>query len=576
MQHRGPIAAIAASGPYVATAGYDNQVIVWSADRREALSRGLHDHLVNHCAFNSQGSLLVSASSDYSARVWEVPSMRLRACLLGHSDDVDMAVFSPDDRLIATCALDLTIRIFDLSGTCLSLLSGHTGNIISVAWTRDGKGLVSCGVDGTIREWDATKGCETRCTDLSGVRTDTLVIDADGRIFAGDDDGRIVTIIDGEASFIEAHKAGIKKITYDEVSRRLVSLSYDRSLAIWQVKGTRELVEVSRDIFPALVWARSAALLDSHRIAVGTFGSTYAIYDSLTRTWDLDGIVADPSLNAVTVLDDAVYAIGDAGVLKRNGQEVGKTGSLCNFLLAGAERLYTGGQLGCLFDARTGEVLYQHHSPLNCATSFLRNGISHLAIGAYTGEALIFAEGTGGRLDLVDALPLHDNAIKGLASCKGRLFSVCANTSIAWHDVSDFREVRRVRKAHERIANGCCRIGEGFASIGRDLKLRLWFEDRDDVYQTPHPNSVKCIAASEDGRWLMTGAYTGTVAGFDMASKEFVSFQRLTASGISSLAFEAGKDRFLASAYDGVIYPVARPSTRSQGLMSSLSVRSAA
>ena len=103
MQHQGPIAGIAAHGDLIATAGYDNKIILWNARLREALSRASHDHLVNHCSFSSDGRWLVSASSDYSARVWAIPSLRLHAVLPGHGDDVDMAVFSPDDRRIATC-----------------------------------------------------------------------------------------------------------------------------------------------------------------------------------------------------------------------------------------------------------------------------------------------------------------------------------------------------------------------------------------------------------------------------------------------------------------------------------------
>ena len=211
MFHHGPIAAVAAHGAYIATAGYDNQVILWNAATHTALARSLHDHLVNHCAFNSDGTLLASASSDYSARIWDVPSMRLKAALIGHTDDVDMAVFSPDDQWIATCALDRAIRVFDLAGKCHHIFTGHTGNIISVAWMDDGKRLVSCGVDGTVREWDIATEKEIHCYTIA-VRTDTLVIDTDGAIFAGDDEGRIVVIAGGEVSYVPAHKAGIKKI----------------------------------------------------------------------------------------------------------------------------------------------------------------------------------------------------------------------------------------------------------------------------------------------------------------------------------------------------------------------------
>ena len=556
MFHHGPIASVAAFGRYIATAGYDNQVILWDGARRQAIARAVHDHLVNHCAFNSDGTLLVSASSDYSARIWEVPSMRLKVALIGHSDDVDMAVFSPDDRFVATCALDRTIRIFDLTGHCRKVLRGHTGNIISLAWSHDGKRLVSSSVDGTVREWSATKGTELRCNTLD-VRTDTLVIDREGIILAGDDKGRIVVIQKGKLSYVQAHQAGIKKIAYDEVSKILVTLSYDRMIAVWQVSDTYTIREISRAEFPALVWARSATLIDRTKIAVGTFGTCYALYDWQENSWDMEGVLPYPCLNAVTVMGDRRYAIGDAGILMENGNERTHLGSLCNFLLPAGDRLLSGGQLGQLLDALSGEVLYQHHSPLNCGTSFMHYGTQHVVIGSYTGEIILFARDKEGALNLVTIMKIHENAIKGLVASEDRLFSVCANTSIAWHDLTDFKLIRFMKHAHERIANGCCLAGpNGFATISRDLKLRLWMDDAEEIYQTPHPNSVKCICASDDRSILMTGAYTGTLAGFDMASRSWRSFSRPTASGISSLTFDSNHQQFLASSYDGQIYTV--------------------
>lgn len=557
MNHHGPIAGIAAAGPFVATAGYDNQLILWDASSKRAVARCFHDHLINNCSFSSDGRLIVSASSDYSARIWEVPSLRLKAALIGHEDDVDMAVFSPDDTKVATCALDRTIRIFDLSGCCLKVLRGHTGNILSVAWTRDGERLVSSSVDGTIREWNASTGCEVGCNDIK-VRTDTLVIDADGRILAGDDEGRIAIISGGRISYTKAHQAGIKHLTFDEAAGVVITLSYDRTVAIWSVDRNEQVTELSRAELPALIWARAAALVGRHRIAVGTFGSSYAVFDWQKNTWDMDNVVAGPCLNAVAVVDGAAYAIGDAGILLRDGKPSTQLHSLCNFLFAAGGRLFSGGQLGQLFDASSGEILYQHHSPLNCGTSFVRDGDVHIVIGTYTGEALVFVLDADGRPVLHAQHKIYDNAIKGMVATADRIFSVCASTDIAWHDTKDFKLIRRIPKAHERIANGCALAGPtGFASIGRDLKLRIWTDGREDVYQTPHPNSVKCICANDDRSTLMTGAYTGTLAGFDLTTRSWISFSRPTASGISGLAFDKDNRRFLASSYDGRIHAVA-------------------
>jgi hypothetical protein len=51
--HRSPISGIASiENKYVATAGYDNQVIIWDAVTGQSLARGQHDHLANHVRFS--------------------------------------------------------------------------------------------------------------------------------------------------------------------------------------------------------------------------------------------------------------------------------------------------------------------------------------------------------------------------------------------------------------------------------------------------------------------------------------------------------------------------------------------
>jgi WD40 repeat protein len=556
MKHVGPISGVATFENYIATTGYDNQVILWDATNRRPLARGLHDHLANQCSFNHDGTLLVSAGSDYSARIWEVPSMRLKAALVGHTDDVDTAVFSPNGQFVATCALDRSIKIFDLTGHCLKTMTGHTGNVLTVAWSQDAKSLISSSVDGTVRHWDVQTGQQTHCTD-EGARTDTFAAMSDGCLFSGDDKGRIAIIEGDSARYVAAHKAGIKKLLLREADNLLVTFSYDRSIATWRICKDRHavLTELSRSTMPAPIWARAAAFLDDTRIALGTFGSCYATFDWQQGLWDISNIEPSLSLNAVASIGDDIYSVGDAGIVFKNDLRLAETGSLCNFLLPVGERIFTGGQMGLLFDATTGETLFEHHSPLNCGAAFSRDGKPHFAIGSYTGEVLIFSLDQG--LHLVSGIKIFENAVKGLAANNTTLFSVCANTHVAWQRIENPDAIDIVENAHERIANGCCRIGaDAFASIGRDLKLLIWTGQTRATYLTPHHNSVKCIAASADGKRIMTGSYGGTLAGFNVATRKWTSFSRPTASGISAICYHPRLDRFFASSYNGRIYEV--------------------
>ena len=558
LRHFGPISGVASRGDLVATAGYDNQVILWDAHRREPLARANHDHLVNDCSFSPDGRWLVSASSDHSARVWSLPTLRLHAVLSGHADDVDMAAFSPDSLRIATCALDRCVRIFDLAGHCLHEMHGHTGNVLSLAWTRDGRRVVSSSVDGSIRTWDAERGCAER-VDRLGARTDSVVIGATGMVYAGDDLGRIA-IIDGHSThFVQAHHAGVKRLALDAREGLLASLSYDGTMVLWRCGPSRNLDQIARATLPAAVWARAAAVLDDGRVAVGTFGSTYALYDPVTRDWTLDGVAAGSSVNAVLDVGGGIHSVGDAGEVRVDGVPVAQMGSLCNFLVAQGGRVFTGGQLGRIFDAYTGRAIYQHHSPLNCAVAFERVGERCVAVGSYTGEILVLRLGDDGGVQLVQTLQPYENAVKGLSCSDGLLFSVCASTAVAWHRIDNGALVRSIAGAHERIANACCDIGAGrFASVSRDRMLRLWYGHRAEVHASPHGHSIKCICVDGERRMILTGSYGGTLAAFDLAQKRWTRVLRPTAAGISSITWDAARGRFIAASYDGGMHPVER------------------
>ncbi len=556
MKHTGPISGISTwAETFVATAGYDNLVILWDARSGRALQRACHDHLANQCSFSPDGRLLVSASSDYTARLWDVPSLRLRGSLAGHDDDVEMAVFAPQSDRIATCSRDHTIRIFDLDGRCLHVLTGHTADVISVSWAADGRTLVSSSDDGTVRRWSAETGRQIGTIGVAGVETDTIAVTANGVVFAGDDEGRISIIQAGRTSAISAHDAGIKRIVWSDAERLLVSLSYDRSVVVWSFDPAEGLRRRNRTALPSIVWPRSCAFLGREKLVFGTFGSRYATWNHADDAWLTDGIEPDISLNTVAVSGGSTYAIGDSGVLLQDGVPSSCLGSLCNFLLPFGPALLTGGQMGQLFEAKSGRLIHQHRSPLNCGATFVRNGELHAIIGTYTGEGLVLAL-RGDSAVLMSEIKLHDNAVKGLAADGRRIFSVCATAAAAFHHIDDFSLDRHVPAAHSRIANGCTCIEGGFASVGRDLKLRLWLGDTTEVHETPHANSIKCIAASPDGQTIATGSYGGTIALFDLKKRRWTDFVRPTASGISSLAANGEMPGFLASSYDGKLYSV--------------------
>jgi WD40 repeat protein len=230
--HKSPISGIDSTDDYVATAGYDNRIILWRRSDGEPLVISTHDHLANQCRFSPSGALLVTSSSDYTSRVWAVPGLELRAVLTDHTDDVEMSVISPDETQVATASRDHLVRVFDIDGTLRVRMEGHNADVLSVEWTEEGRELITSSDDGTVRRWDAATGRLLQTIDLGDVETDTIAPAGGCVIFAGNDEGQIVTIRPAGISKTDAHQAGVKRVIYDPRRRLLVTSSYDRTIRL--------------------------------------------------------------------------------------------------------------------------------------------------------------------------------------------------------------------------------------------------------------------------------------------------------------------------------------------------------
>lgn len=556
MKHSSPISGIAVhADQYVATAGYDNRVILWDQATGEPITRSLHDHLANQCAFSPDGTRLVTSSSDYTARLWSVPEMSLLAVFNDQADDVEMSVFHPTEDLVATASRDHHVRIYDFGGGLVHRFEGHTADVISVEWAANGDELITSSDDGTVKRWSRSTGGLVEDIDLGGVETDTVVTSPDGMLYAGNDLGEIVVIAAGETKRFPAHAAGIKRLVLDSSRGLLVSLSYDRAMRLWDVSGNQPILVLEAEFLPD-VWPRSCAFGHGPRLVFGTFGASYRTYDYEQRKWLDETIEPTHGVNSVTAWRGSVLTVGDSGVVKQDGQEVARTGSLCNFLAPTGRTILTGGQMGMVLDAFTGSVVHRHRSPLNCAATFEHDGAEHVVIGAYTGEGVVLKV-DGPTPEHVCDIALHENAVKGVAIEGGWIFSACANQAIAWHDAATFEEIHRIGQAHDRIVNDCVALGDRtFASVGRDLTLRIWDQNfACTVEPAPVSHSLKCVSASKDGQVIAVGTYDGHLVLFDRSTGTWSAPRRSTASGISSLAFDSERALFLASSYDGQVYP---------------------
>jgi hypothetical protein len=126
--------------------------------------------------FSPDGALIVTASRDSTARIWNAASGQQIAEPLRHRASLTSAEFSPDGVRIVTASADCTARIWDAaSGQQIGNPRRHEDVVVSAAFSPDGARIVTASDDYSARIWDADSG-PTQKGDVLRLRRLVLAI----------------------------------------------------------------------------------------------------------------------------------------------------------------------------------------------------------------------------------------------------------------------------------------------------------------------------------------------------------------------------------------------------------------
>jgi WD40 repeat protein/serine/threonine protein kinase len=142
-----------------------------------------HTREIYVARFNADGTRIVTASGDGTARIWNGLTGEPIATLPhGDRTAVYRAAFSPDGTRVVTGSSDSLARIWDVAtGEMKTELSGHTGRVYACEFSPDGRRIVTGSADRTARVWEAARG------DLIiALPPGNKEIDFDGVLFSAD------------------------------------------------------------------------------------------------------------------------------------------------------------------------------------------------------------------------------------------------------------------------------------------------------------------------------------------------------------------------------------------------------
>jgi WD40 repeat protein len=148
-------AAFAPDGSTVVTAELDQTARLWDARTGQLRATLQADHRGVGCvAFSSDGTKVATGGGG-PVKLWDASSGALLKTLGQTQGGSAIIGFSPDGRSVADARWDGSIRIWDVAtGVQRARLTGHDGQVLALAWSPDGNTIASGGFDSTIRLWD--------------------------------------------------------------------------------------------------------------------------------------------------------------------------------------------------------------------------------------------------------------------------------------------------------------------------------------------------------------------------------------------------------------------------------------
>ncbi|OJT11824.1 WD repeat-containing protein 5 -like protein [Trametes pubescens] len=88
------------------------------------------------------------------------PNYKPTLMLSGHSRSIASIKFSPDGKMLASCAADKLIKLWDAdTGDIIHTFEGHTEGVSDIAWAGNGDFLASASDDKTVRLWSMESVC---------------------------------------------------------------------------------------------------------------------------------------------------------------------------------------------------------------------------------------------------------------------------------------------------------------------------------------------------------------------------------------------------------------------------------
>ncbi|XZE20109.1 c-type cytochrome domain-containing protein [Pirellulaceae bacterium SH449] len=211
---------------------------------------------------------------------WFDGKLAVEKTIEAHSDVINAAAMSPDNKILATASHDKLIHLWESeSGELIQTLKGHNGAVYDIVFDPTGTVLASASADETIKVWNVASGERLDTFGQSEGEQYTVRFAADGnQILASGADKRIrswrlqsktVSAVSPMTHSVFAHEGAVLGMELSPCSvgerskERLATFGEDRTIKLWDAHDLTPIAVLGKvdDIPTGLVWIDDETVL---------------------------------------------------------------------------------------------------------------------------------------------------------------------------------------------------------------------------------------------------------------------------------------------------------------------------
>lgn len=475
-----------------------------------------HADTVTTVSFSPDGGLLASGALDNTVRVWRTDDVAVREVFHDPTGHVHAVTFSPDGTLLAAGSDDGRVYVWRVAnGTPYRTFGDNGPSVHAIAFSPDGTLVAAARHDGRVQLWNVADGSKGRSLLASQRPVLAVAFSPDGALLAtgsGDGLARLLRAADGEVrDEIAAHVRVVLGVAFNEDGTQLATCGGDGAARLWNVADGSLIAPLTGhdDTINSLAYTPDGDLL-------ATAGS-----DGTVRIWSVASV-------------------------SRRSTLIGRRNDINDLAVSGDGRHLAVGaddgrvRLWSLADGTCG-LPYGEHGDAVFGVGFSPDG-RLLAIGGVNGTVQVRRLPDGGPYPSPSGTPhsgpvrhvifSHNNALLATAAAEGR---------IRLWQVSDATRLDLLTSPTRTVAGlAFTRDDRHLITAGGDETIQIWNLE-DGTWQEPiltgRTRVVSALGFSPGGNLLASGGSDGTVQLWRFAERSRIATIEAHRGRLYSVAF---------------------------------------